>query len=65
MHTRAIKPIGVNTKTPIDNITVINQINPQSLDGTDFKAPKKPKRNHSGIIFEDVFKGSNKIKDSS
>lgn len=65
MHTRGIKPIGVNTKTPIDNITVINQINPQSLDGTDFKAPKKPKRNHSGIIFEDVFKGSNKIKDSS
>jgi len=46
-------------------MTVTSQINPQILEGTDFKAPKKPKRNHSGIIFEDVFKGSNKIKDSS
>jgi hypothetical protein len=65
MHTRDIKPIGVNTKNSQNSQNSYQSIDPQSLDGTDLKAPKKPKRNHSGIIFEDVFKGSNKIKDSS
>ena len=45
MHTRGIKPIGLTPKkkTPIATITVINQINPQSVDGTDFKAQKNLK----------------------
>jgi len=66
MHTRDIKPIGVNTKkkNSHNSHNSYQSIDPQSLDGTDLKAPKKPIKNHSGIIFRRCL-GSNKIKDSS
>jgi len=42
-----------------------NDIIPKSLLGTDLMKPKKVRKNHSGIIFSEVFIGLHDMKDSS